>query len=302
MSIRLDSRVQEQARTYDDVIVAIRKPDQYAQMGKDAQVEVVELVADLVAGDDPGSAVEKAGPLLEKVVELLSFEVGVAIGMGQADVVDATPPVRLGEARAWMVFASTPFDPNARAISGAAIRPSIPGQLPLDVEMSRQEAAALRWFVKALGTDALHDQFIFLWIALEILVDSSDVRITEPYQCRNGHEIGRCPECDVTTEKQVRGQTMKAYLEQHSLSPAQARDAWALRQIMHGAVPFDSKRLEKLAALVQSLRSVIGSELKARFGLAEGRLPIYEPEGFSIHPSIGGSGTTEATEDLITPL
>jgi len=53
----------------------------------------------------------------------------------------------------------------------------------------------LRWFVKALGTDLLHDQFIFLWMALEILCDDSDVRVEEPYVGPCQHQIPECPEC-----------------------------------------------------------------------------------------------------------
>jgi hypothetical protein len=278
--LRFESRIGDEARQFDDITVAIRKSEIYATLSDDAQIEVVELVADVLADDDAQSAVLKVGPVLERVVELMSFELGAHAKMREIDALDTTPPVELGEERSWSAFTTT----------------------PVDIHMTREEAAALRWFVKALATDALHDQFIFLWIALEIMCDASGVKVTEPYKCRHGHVIARCPTCDATTEQLVRGQTLRAYLEAHGASQQQAKDLWALRQLMHGVIPFDSARLESLGALVQALRSIVGGELKARFGLGVDRLPIYAAEGLSIHPAMGMSGTTKATEEWIAPL
>jgi hypothetical protein len=257
----------EQARRYGDITVAVTKlVDARSQLYDDnPQIECVELIADVPAGNEAFSAVEKLAPVLETLVDLMSFEMATPLGLGQMNVIDITPPVSIGDERDWAAFASAPTDRHARAIDMQAVQGMVLGRLPESVEIGDSKTAAvLRWFVKALSTDFLHDQFIFLWIAFEILCDASDVRVREPYVGPCGHEVIVCPVCEEPTTRMVRGATMRAFLHRFGVSQDQAKELWRMRQLMHGAIPFDSEKLAGLGTFLQSLRAVVAAGLKAR--------------------------------------
>lgn len=173
-----------QARKYGDITVAIRKPGDSGLVqiyGDNPQIELVQLVADVPAGSEAISAIEKLGPTFETLIDLMTFEMGTPLGAGQMNATDITPPVSVGDDRAWSTFTAPPFDRHARAVEMQAIQGLLQGRLPESLEIGDSKTAAiLRWFVKALSTDLLHDQFISLWIALEILCDASEAEFSSP--------------------------------------------------------------------------------------------------------------------------
>ncbi len=304
--LEFHSRMPEQTQVYGDITIAIRKPREadYSQLyGNNPQNEVVELVADVPAGSEVMSAIEKLAPMLESLVDLISFEMGASLGLGQMTVTDITPPLSIGDERASSIFTGSPLDRNARAVEMQAIQGVLLGQLPERTNVGdRKTAAVLRWFTKALSTDLLHDQFIFLWIALEILCDDSEVRVLESYVGPCDHEIAACPTCGEPTTRMVRGATMKAFLERFGVSEEQAKQLWQMRQLMHGAIPFDSERLVDLPSLVQPLRAVVATGLKDRLGMDPADPPIVAATGLSIRPAMGMSGTCKISEDDTKPL
>lgn len=299
------SRLNEQAKRYGATTVAIRKPTDrnYKELyGSNPQVELVELVAD-IPGDDMTTAVETFGPTFGTLIDLMSFEMGVTFGVGQMTVTDITPPVSIGEECAFTTYTVPPFDRNAQSVDMGAIQGALFGELPgIDAVSDSKTAAVLRWFVKALGTNLLHDQFIFLWIALEILCDASDVRVVEPYVGQCHHQITNCPICNEPTTRLVRGATLRSYLERFGISDEQSKELWRMRQLMHGAIPFDSQKLAGLEGLVQPLRAVVATGLKARLGKGAGDAPIIAATGPSVHPAIAVGGTGAITENDIKPL
>jgi hypothetical protein len=300
------SRIGAETRTYGNITVALRKRDGVV-FGTTPRpnTEIVELVADVPTGDDPQSALATVSPILEKIAELISFELGAPALIGSIGVIDATPPVEVGEDRQWLQAINLPTDrslPDDRAGGTPGVVTGDVAHLPLSVDMKdSEEEAALRWFVKSLRASALVDQFISAWIALEILYDDSDVRVSSPYHCRNGHPIEACPTCNAPTEQPVRGESIREFLVRGGMSEHDAKTAWKLRQIMHGNVPFDSKLLDDIGDRILQVRAVVGSNLKQRFGLTETHLPRYEPEGLVIL-GLALGGTTKATQELIDPI
>jgi hypothetical protein len=80
---------------------------------------------------DPASAIAKFEPMFNVVIDLLAFEMATAIGVVGAQVVDITPPVKVGEQRRSTVFAGgSSFDGHARSIEMQAITGRAPGVLP----------------------------------------------------------------------------------------------------------------------------------------------------------------------------
>ena len=304
-TLQFISRVPNQVRDYAGQRVKLRsadsspETDMYAQ---NPQVKLVDLLTDVEA-DDSWSAVRSFGPTLEAIVDLMSFQLGATVGVGQADVVDVTPPVAIGEERSVDLFAGSPFDKNARQIEMQSIQGLAWGQLPdISVIQDSRVAAALRWFIKSLSTVLLHDQFIFLWIALETLCDDSDVSVSDLYHGPCGHVIPSCPDCGRATSIKVRGATIKAFLETFDVSTVDTKSLWRMRQMMHGAIPFDSTELDVLPSLLQVLRAAVATGLKDRLGVSRDSAPLVSPTGLSIHPGMGLGGSRSIDEKDLEPL
>jgi hypothetical protein len=66
--------------------------------------------------------------------------------------------------------------------------------------------------------------------------------------------------------------------------------------------PFDSKKLENLAGLVQPLRAVVAAGLKIKLGKTGDDPPTVSAAGLSIHSAMGLGGSTRVTEDDVRPL
>jgi hypothetical protein len=266
---------------------------------------LVDLLTDATseAADDMWSVVHAFGPTLEAIVDLMTFEMGSPIYTGQTDLIDVTPPVAVGEERAHQIFAANPFDKNARQVEMQAIQGLAFGRLPdISVAQDSRVAACLRWFTKSLSTVLLHDQFIFLWIALEILSDDSDIKVSAIYKANCGHEILSCSTCGASPARPVFGPSRKAFLESFGVSQEDAGALWRMRQMMHGAISFDSEKLDKLPSLLQILRAAVSVGLKDRLGINPEEPPLVSPSGSSIHPSIGLGGTRPIAEDDIEAL
>ena len=68
-----------------------------------------------------------------------------------------------------------------------------------------------------------------------------------------------------------------------------------MRKLMHGAISFDSAKLQGLPRLVQVLRAAVTPYLKNVLGLPLESAPVIQPEGMEIHPSMGLGGTRQIT-------
>ena len=98
---------------------------------------------------------------------------------------------------------------------------------------------------------------------------------------------------------EVQGESVKRYLtSRFGIEEQTAKQLWKARQIMHGAVPFDSQVMRKLGELVQVVRAVIAVELKAHRGLTSKDLPVVQMGVASINPVFTGlDGMAEVSED-----
>ena len=271
---------------------------------QDPNWRVMEVIADVSSEHGAAAALDDVGAALRPILDMASFLLAAPVSLGQIQVVDITPPLTVGDIRETQIYGSAPFDRNARGVSMQALAGLTSLALPLAVPLiAARAAAALRWFVKSLSTDLLHDQFIFLWIALEVLCDLSGAKVTGPYICPNGHAIPQCPECRASTTKAIRGPSLRAFLEQSGgVDAATSKELWRMRQMMHGAIDFNSHKLVRLPTLVQVLRAAVAARLKEALGLPADFAPIVRPEGLMIHPSAGIVGSQALTADDLLSL
>jgi hypothetical protein len=220
--------------------------------------EIVELAL-LVGGATFQDALATASPIVEEIIESLSFEMHYASRPIMTRVIDVTEPVAVGDTREMAQLAGFPLAVflQSAALGHVEIADMVrlPGQM---ADLPRHVAAARGWYVKSLSTSYSADQFIFLWIALESLWAKSEYKSSGPFKCRHGHEVLYCPSCAVPTERPVFGLGIPSFLvEECGLSETDALKLWGARQIMHGAVPFDSRQMRELPTSVQVLRAAV---------------------------------------------
>lgn len=280
------SRLIPKVVTYSNSVVALLpSPSTVSEVQQlPPGVELAFLAMDLTASVDALEAVESAVEVFEPIIDSLSFQLGAVVRLGQFEVFDITAPVAIDDEREIGIFAGPPFGTNIRSVEMGSIRGAISVTLPDETPQNdARTAAALRWFNKSMGTDFLHDVFIFLWIALEILVDLSPITVEAPYQARCNHMIKHCPECGQSTTKEVRGPTIRQYLEvSFGINAETTKALWRMRQMMHGSINFEPDKLRDLPKLVQPLRAAVAQGIKRRLGIDIHAAPAISASGLSM--------------------
>ena len=95
-TLKPKSRLTEQSARYGDLVVAIRTP-RHPGMDlpqTDPRRTLMELIADVLAGEEPMSAIEALEAPLVSIVDLVSFQMGAPIGVEQVNALDVTRPSR----------------------------------------------------------------------------------------------------------------------------------------------------------------------------------------------------------------
>lgn len=263
-------------------------------------VQWVEFFVDLQAADHMDAA-ERGGALIQVVLDSLSLRMGASLVIAQLEAIDVTPDVAEGDERAYGVWPFPNGYPTFRfAISQALGHLAVEQTIALRRTYERaggRESRALDWYLKAANSPYDVDQFIFLWIALEVLLDGdADVMVEAPYQSRCGHTISNCPECGVDTRVQVRGKSLRAYLKRYGASEEDARDLWRTRQMMHGKNDLSRDAQSEVPRHVQVLRRALVQALKERLHMPSTDAPIAAPEDVAtIDPHFALSGTSHVT-------
>jgi hypothetical protein len=254
---------------------------------------------------EPLAAALEAAPILDQVLESMSFQMQTALQVQGVRAIDLTGSPSTGDERRFGQWSGLAL-PTFRSVSvpvGSLVGRLIPEPgLELDPADTRANRA-LDWYLKALAAQYEADHFIFLWIACEILAADSDLTVEAPYKARCGHVIERCPDCGNSTARPAQGPSMKRWLtERFGVSGELADGAWKARQMLHGAHAFQSAVVEELPELNQWLRHVVVTELKARLGVAPHEPPLAAVTGLAISPYMGIAGSAQVTELDLNPV
>jgi hypothetical protein len=299
-----ESRVAEQATRLGDMRVGLRAWP-HGELPAEItgplnfQFEVAELVV-IAEAETDRAALEVASPIVDEVIEDLSFKSQFAVRPLMTSIHDVTTPVSVGDVRAFSQLAGYPLPAFLQSVALGHVAIAPEAQLPASVpERENHVLAARGWYAKSLSTPFVADQFIFLWIALESLWAKSEHKTSGPFRCPHGDIVEACPSCDTPLEKPVFGLGVQAFLvKEAGLTEDDAKKLWRARQIMHGAVPFDSTEMRDLPAKVQVLRAAVVAALKPRLGLARDAWPLVVPGVLAIDPSgTGVSGEAPITAD-----
>ncbi len=250
--------------------------------------------------DTPELAIGKMEPLLEPLLDSLSFQLQIAIRVFQLEALDVTPPVGVGMTRRCLLY------PYPNGYPSAKFRQSIPlGNILTSFQPNLRSCfvatntrirAALRWYVKGLASNYEVDNFIFFWIALEILRSESGISVGGPYRAKCGHKIPICPNCGEQTFREELGKSIKAFLtKQLGIAATNANKLWEFRQMLHGANELTPQATSELPRMVLILRQAVVAALKMALGFPPSDPPLVLAEGPSISSSfaIGGTRTLD---------
>lgn len=244
----------------------------------------------------PELALQKVEPLIEALLDELSFQLQTAVRVFQLEALDVTPPVATCMERRFLLYPFPNGYPSAKfsqsMLLGNTLTVFQPDLNDCLMATNARIRGALRWYVKGIASLYDVDKFILFWITLEILRAESGVSIDAPYLARCGHEIPECPTCGQQTSREQLGKSNKAFLINHlGTTRAVANDLWKFRQILHGARDLTPKDTSELARLVMALRQAVVSGLKRELGIPPTSPPFVSAEGELISPIIVSSGT-----------
>ncbi len=264
-------------------------------------------IAGIVSAEDPEKALEIGLPSLEGVLESMAFQMQDVLRIDSLEVLDVTPPVSVGDEREMLISPSPHghhsivFSPASVAIGGAQTR-TVPDPWLQLIARDAKGQRALDWYLKSLATTLQVDQFIFLWIATEVLAGNSDASVEGNYVADCGHEIAECPQCGRSTARKLQGKSIQSFLQtDFNLTEELSRTAWQMRQMLHGAIDFQSKRLESLPELCGALRTGVLTGLKTALSIDAASPPSFSVGGtVSLIPGLRLIGSRAiCEEDLV---
>lgn len=280
--LEFESRFEDgQKITIGDIRISLKKIPEHSQEDRVTQkgfvCEPVWLVCEIEDEDGP-KAMERAIPYIEWACDQLSYFTQFPMKILSSEM------YQIGNEQEKNVY-MMPAQP-AKFRGSIYMNAKVPQMIPLvppPQNFSERDFAILRWYHKSLEAAYEVDRFVFLWVCLEILCKASDFVVKAPYvNHRCNHEIPECPVCGETTEKEVNGKTLQAFLvDELGVDVKVAKEMWRFRQLLHGQNKLTEKSTKNMERLVMALQAGVNLGIKRRFGFRDDGLPIVAPQGLS---------------------
>lgn len=230
-------------------------------------------------------ALNDVDDLLEDVCDSLAFRIQSQIFIIQLEVINITPPAKVGDIREVLYYSAPLGYSHAKMAAHVPIGSIVGEPFPvLKVDFSAisgkgtpkekgRDKALMRWYHKSLATRVSADQLLFLMACLEILAKTYDKKVMAPYKTICQHEIANCPTCKKSLMKEVNGATLKKLLVELGASEEDANLIWKLRQMVHGEILMDRPSTERLPDACRALNVAVTRGIKLRFGMSETDFP-----------------------------
>jgi hypothetical protein len=235
--------------------------------------QVLQIDAVVLDASDAVQAGTVAMPIVDLVLDDLSFQFQEPLPRGQVDVTEVVP----GGIGARTLIAPVGLDLVSRLEAEPSSIPNLRvrgGTLP--VKLRR----ALRFYTSALSVRG-EEAFVLYWTSLEHLFAEEGAEVREPVTIHGHHVVEPCPACGKSTVERRHGRSMKAYLAHLGTDEAAASSLYLLRMVVHGRSPDSS-----LLSQVDLLRVLVGRRLASLLSLPEG---LVQPAPFAF---VALEGTT----------
>ena len=252
-----------------------------------------------IDAETPTKALEFLGGKIETILDMLTFQLQTPIFVTYFEVIDHTPPLKIGEEREHIFANSYPRvqkDSGFRFMANwmTSIDPELM-QTKLDANME----AALRWFSKGISSHPIVDQFTSFWIALEILTLPSKPRRKRFFQCRKcGYQIKSCPKCSYSTlHFPGTKERIESFITSNlGIDRTAFEKLWNVRMIFHGRNKLTPEEINKIPDATWELRTILIRSLKKKLGLDQEDKPRLVSSGLIVMDRIRIHGRRELTE------
>jgi hypothetical protein len=295
-SLRSNSRIPSNATVeISGISVSLKKwpgspfpPESVGDMNEAAALIII------TEDDNINHALERIDPILDSILDFLSFQVQSEIRILLLEAIDITPPISEGMERDYLEFPRPVGYPSPRSLStfSSAVNTNYYPDLSICAKSySPHGRSALRWYIKAIASPLVIDNFIFLWVALEILRSASKVSIKSPYIATCGHEIPTCPICKQPTSKEETGKSIKKFLiDNLGIKESDANELWSLRQLLHGSNDLSFDDVKKLIGMDLILQEAVNNALKHELGFPQDAPPFVSSNKMPITATIAIGG------------
>lgn len=255
--------------------------DETVSQRREVKGQICESVALVcqISAEDEFSALEAALPSIEWACDQLAFFVQFPITVVSSEIMKG------GDPQNRHIFPMPRQSAKFRSAyyTNAKVPPLDIPLWPKPDHLTEGDLMSLRWYHKALAAVYEVDRFVFLWVCLEILCESSQTAVSSPYVAKCGHAIPRCPECGKSTERKVSGKTLQEYLKiRLKVSEEDAKKLWQFRQLLHGENKFSEERSKEMENLNMVLQSAVNMALKERLKMPEAGPPFVFPTGLVV--------------------
>lgn len=235
--------------------------------------ELAELISQVVAVTEV-EALDLFEDDLESACDALAFITQMPIHVLQLEVLDFSEPTTIGEQRKNYIFPFPSGYQHPKFHKSVFVQATTTDRdielKALPANVSKYIRAAFRWYHKALAATADVDQFVWLFVVLELLCKESGHKVSAPYITECKHEISNCPVCNQSVEKIVLGKTIISFLvNSFGLSEKAAKELWSTRQVVHGNNLMTRSLNKDLSADCLQLLSIVNLGLKRALGLQE---------------------------------
>jgi hypothetical protein len=297
-SLKFDSRIPSNAKVEINGMSVSLKPWPRTTLPQESLGDLNEAAALIISTEE--STVENAQrriePILDFVLDFLSFQLQSGIRIVSLGAIDITPPIAEGMERDYLEFPMPKGFPSPKALSSDSLDSIVTNVYP-DLNLctksySSHGLSALRWYVKAIASPLIVDRFIFLWVALEILRSAKGISVKTPYTANCGHEIPVCPICKQPTSREEMGKSLKMFLTENlGVNESNANELWRLRQMLHGSNDLSFNEVTKLIDMSLVLREAVNNAIKQELGLPQEAPPFILSNRPSILTHFGLGGT-----------
>ena len=224
----------------------------------------VRAVREIESTNQPNELLRSHEVYIEELIDYLSYLWSHPVGVYKVEIIDVTAPIAEGEIRDFLL-AGDYKSPKLRS-----------GIIPEDQfllkdlknysDLDQKTRTALRWYSLALQPQSIAQQFMALWIALELIVNDKLKATLVPYKAPCEHLIENCPTCGKPTNRRIGGAQIKKFLVSSMLiDPNDVQNLWRTRQISHGNNKMRSEDIEKIDAaaliLLRIVRRLLGNRI-----------------------------------------
>lgn len=228
-----------------------------------------------LAASRPDKILEQFDPILERVLNVLSFRLLQTVQPIALEIVEDRPesesrevlflpeysPIGLGRFK-WVGFSSQ-----------GALTPEV------DINHGDTTDVAIHWFLRGMQAGNPVDSFAGYWLSIETLAGPGPERPLTMRCC--GHELSTCPSCGQSTvgPTAMRNRLRHMFTRELGKDEAYFENLWDLRNFVFHGSSHTFRRMLDIAGKAHELKALSVQRIKAAMGIPPEDPPVQAGQG-----------------------